>query len=82
MPWAKARAAAEKHLRERCDKAGVKWTSLRATGSMSTFLPQAPAIQKGFLPQTSGNGRIGLVSVDFRLMRALPMGSLTLADFT
>lgn len=61
VPWAKAHAAAERYLRERCDEAGVKWTSLRASGFMSNFLPSAPAIQKGFLPQTSGDGRIGVV---------------------
>lgn len=61
VPWATSHFHAENHMREKCDKAGVKWTSLRASGFMSNFLPSAPAIQKGFLPQTSGEGRAGWV---------------------
>lgn len=61
VPWAKAHAAAEKHLRMRCVEVGIKWTCLRASGFMSNFFQSAPAIQKGFLPQTSGNGRGGWV---------------------
>ncbi|KAK7713905.1 hypothetical protein SLS63_011857 [Diaporthe eres] len=57
VPWAKAHHFAEKYMREACDKAGIKWTSLRPTGFMSNYMTTAPAIQKGFLPQTSGNGR-------------------------
>lgn len=57
VPWAKAHFFAEKHMQEACDKAGVKWTSLRPSGFMSNILNAAPAIQKGFLPQTSGDGR-------------------------
>lgn len=57
VPWAKAHFFAEKHMREACDKAGIKWTSLRPSGFMSNLLPAAPAIQRGFLPQTSGDGR-------------------------
>lgn len=61
VPWAKAHAAAELHLRERCEKSGVQWTNLRPSGFMTNFLQSAPAIKKGFLPQTSGNGRGGWV---------------------
>lgn len=57
VPWAKAHFFAEKYMREACDKAGVKWTSLRPSGFMSNLLTTAPAIKKGFLPQTSGDGR-------------------------
>jgi uncharacterized protein YbjT (DUF2867 family) len=57
VPWAKAHFFAEKHMREACDKAGVKWTSLRPSGFMSNLLAAAPAIRKGFLPQTTGDGR-------------------------
>lgn len=57
VPWAKAHFFAEKYMREACDKAGVKWTSLRPSGFMSNLLTTAPAIRKGFLPQTSGDGR-------------------------
>ncbi|KAI7774811.1 hypothetical protein LA080_007781 [Diaporthe eres] len=57
VPWAKAHHFAEKYMREACDKAGIKWTSLRPSGFMSNFMTTAPAIQKGFLPQTSGDGR-------------------------
>lgn len=57
VPWAKAHYFAEEHMREACDKTGVKWTSLRASGFMSNLLTAAPAIQKGFSPQTSGGGR-------------------------
>lgn len=61
VPWAKAHFHAESHMREQCDKAGVTWTSLRASGFMSNFLRSAPAIRKGFLPQSSGDGRAGWV---------------------
>lgn len=57
VPWAKAHFFAEKYMREACDKAGVKWASLRPSGFMSNLLTTAPAIRKGFLPQTSGDGR-------------------------
>lgn len=57
VPWAKAHFFAEKHMREACDKAGIKWASLRPSGFMSNLLTASPAIQRGFLPQTSGDGR-------------------------
>lgn len=56
-PWAKAHFFAEKHMREACDKADIKWTSLRPSGFMSNLLAAAAGIQKGLLPQTSGDGR-------------------------
>ncbi|KAJ4387267.1 hypothetical protein N0V93_007856 [Gnomoniopsis smithogilvyi] len=61
VPWTHSHFHAEKHMREQCDRAGLLWTSLRASGFMSNFLQSVPAIQKGFLPQTSGNGRAGWV---------------------
>lgn len=61
VPWAKAHFFAEKYMRERCDEAGVKWTAVRPSGFMSNLFPSAPAVQKGFLPQTSGDGRAGWV---------------------
>ncbi|KAJ4405300.1 hypothetical protein N0V82_010334 [Gnomoniopsis sp. IMI 355080] len=62
VPWTHSHFHAERHMREQCDKAGlISWTSLRASGFMSNFLQSAPAIQKGFLPQTSGQGRAGWV---------------------
>lgn len=61
VPWAVAHFHAERHMREQCDRAGVKWTSLRPSGFVNNFLQSASAIQKGFLPQTSGDGRAGWV---------------------
>lgn len=61
VPWTHSHFFVEKHMREQCNRAGLIWTSLRASGFMSNFLQSAPAIQKGFLPQTSGNGRAGWV---------------------
>lgn len=61
VPWATSHFHAENHMREQCGRAGVEWTSLRPSGFMSNFLLSAPPIQKGFLPQTSGNGRAGWV---------------------
>lgn len=57
VPWAKAHYFAEEYMREACDKAGVKWTSLRPSGFMSNLMTAAQAIRKGVLPQTSGDGR-------------------------
>lgn len=61
VPWATSHFHAEKHMRERCGRAGIHWTSLRPSGFMSNFLLSAPPIRKGFLPQTSGDGRAGWV---------------------
>lgn len=57
VPWAKAHYFAEIYMREACDRAGVRWTALRPSGFMSNLVTAAPAIRKGFLPQTSGDGR-------------------------
>lgn len=61
VPWAKAHWFAEKYMRERCEEAGVKWTAVRPSGFMSNLLGSAPVVSKGFLPQTSGDGRAGWV---------------------
>ncbi|KAG8157550.1 hypothetical protein KVR01_012592 [Diaporthe batatas] len=57
VPWAQAHYLAEEYMREACGRAGVRWTSLRPSGFMSNLMTAAPAIRKGFLPQTSGDGR-------------------------
>lgn len=61
VPWATCHFHAENYMWEQCDRAGIKWTSLRPSGFMSNFVHSAVAIQKGFLPQTSGYGRAGWV---------------------
>lgn len=61
VPWARVHFFAEEYLRERCAAAGVSWTAVRPSGFMGNLWPSAPAVRKGVLPQTSGDGRAGWV---------------------
>ena len=60
-PWVKDHFAADRHLMRRCDEKGVKWTILAASAFMQNLLVSAPAIQRGFLPQTSRDGKAGWI---------------------
>lgn len=52
IPWASAPAYTDALL----EVAGLGWTRLRPTAFMQNFLASAAAIQRGFLPQTTGRG--------------------------
>jgi uncharacterized protein YbjT (DUF2867 family) len=57
VPWAKAHAHIDHHLRA----SGIAWTILKPTAFMQNFLTQAKPISKGFLPQVGGNGLVGYI---------------------
>lgn len=52
IPWARDHARADQHL----ESSGLAWTRLQPASFMKNLLIEAPAIRRGFLPQTSGHG--------------------------
>ena len=57
VPWAKAHALIDHHLRA----SGVDWTILKPTAFMQNFLWFKDPIAKGFLPQVTGSGSVSWV---------------------
>lgn len=57
VPWAKAHALIDHHLRA----AGIGWTILKPTAFMQNFLWFKDPIAKGFLPQVTGSGSVSWV---------------------
>ncbi|WP_083199589.1 NmrA family NAD(P)-binding protein [Microbacterium oleivorans] len=54
LPWAAAIWTTNELVRA----SGLAWTILHASGFMSNLTSSAPALRRGFLPQTMGDGRI------------------------
>ncbi|MET3712804.1 uncharacterized protein YbjT (DUF2867 family) [Sphingomonas trueperi] len=54
VPWAKAHALIDHHLRA----SGIGWTILKPTAFMQNFLWFKDPIAKGFLPQVAGKGSV------------------------
>jgi len=57
VPWAKAHALIDHHLRA----SGIGWTILKPTAFMQNFLWFRHPIAKGFLPQVTGSGSVSWV---------------------
>ncbi|OAN67256.1 SDR family oxidoreductase [Sphingomonas sp. TDK1] len=57
VPWAKAHALIDHHLRA----AGIGWTILKPTAFMQNFLWFKDPIARGFLPQVTGSGSVSWV---------------------
>ncbi|WDF55748.1 SDR family oxidoreductase [Mucilaginibacter sp. KACC 22063] len=57
VPWAKAHAYIDHHLRA----SGIAWTILKPTAFMQNFLTMTKPISKGFLPQVGGKGLVGYI---------------------
>ncbi|MFD2574568.1 SDR family oxidoreductase [Spirosoma soli] len=57
VPWAKAHAYIDHHLRS----SGIAWTILKPTAFMQNFLTMTKPISKGFLPQAGGKGLVGYI---------------------
>jgi uncharacterized protein YbjT (DUF2867 family) len=57
VPWAKAHAHIDHHLR----KSGIAWTILKPTAFMQNFLTMTKPISKGYLPQVGGKGLVGYI---------------------
>lgn len=57
VPWAKAHALIDHHLRA----SGIGWTILKPTAFMQNFLWFKDPIAKGFLPQVTGKGSVSWV---------------------
>jgi uncharacterized protein YbjT (DUF2867 family) len=57
VPWAKAHAHIDHHLRA----SGIAWTILKPTAFMQNFLTMTKPISKGFLPQVGGKGLVGYI---------------------
>ncbi|MET3725711.1 SDR family oxidoreductase [Sphingomonas trueperi] len=57
VPWAKAHALIDHHLRA----SGIGWTILKPTAFMQNFLWFKDPIAKGFLPQVAGRGSVSWV---------------------
>ena len=57
VPWARAHAEIDAHLRE----SGLVWTILKPTAFMQNFLAMTGAISKGVLPHIAREGRVGYV---------------------
>jgi uncharacterized protein YbjT (DUF2867 family) len=57
VPWAKAHAYIDHHLRA----SGIAWTILKPTAFMQNFLTLAKPISKGYLPQVGGKGLAGYI---------------------
>lgn len=58
-PWVRGHFAADQYLRDTATQNQIFWTILKPSGFMQNVLQSAPAIQKGFYPQTSGDGKCG-----------------------
>lgn len=59
IPWARDHARADAYLA----RSKMRWTRLAPTAFTKNFLELAPAIRRGLLPGTSGNGATGWVDV-------------------
>lgn len=59
IPWARDHARADAYLAG----TGVRWTRLAPGAFTKNFLELAPAIRRGLLPGTSGNGATSWVDV-------------------
>lgn len=59
IPWARDHARADAYLAA----TGLRWTRLAPGAFTKNFLELAPAIQRGFLPGTSGHGATSWVDV-------------------
>lgn len=59
IPWARDHACADAYL----SRGGMRWTRLAPTAFTKNFLQLAPAIRRGVLPGTSGNGATSWVDV-------------------
>lgn len=59
IPWARDHARADSHLAA----AGIRWTRLAPAAFTKNILDLAPAIRRGILPGTSGNGATCWVDV-------------------
>jgi len=57
VPWAKAHARIDHHLRA----SGIGWTILKPTAFMQNFLWFKDPIARGFLPQVAGKGSVSWV---------------------
>ena len=57
VPWARAHAEIDAHLRE----SGLAWTVLKPTAFMQNFLQLARPIFRGVLPHVAREGRVGYV---------------------
>jgi uncharacterized protein YbjT (DUF2867 family) len=57
VPWAKAHAHIDHHLRA----SGIAWAILKPTAFMQNFLTLTKPISKGFLPQVGGKGLVGYI---------------------
>ncbi|RXR03464.1 SDR family oxidoreductase [Pseudoxanthomonas composti] len=57
VPWARAHARIDHHLRA----AGIDWTLLKPTAFMQNFLWFKKPIAKGYLPQVTGTGSVSWV---------------------
>ncbi len=57
VPWARANTEGDHYLRSK----KIGWTILRPTGFMQNFLESAHVISKGFLPYTTGEGRVSYI---------------------
>ncbi|WP_313539889.1 SDR family oxidoreductase [Sphingomonas sp.] len=57
VPWAKAHALIDHHLRA----SGIGWTILKPTAFMQNFLWFKDPIARGFLPQVAGKGSVSWV---------------------
>jgi uncharacterized protein YbjT (DUF2867 family) len=57
VPWAKAHALIDHHLRA----SGISWTILKPTAFMQNFLWFKDPIARGFLPQVAGKGSVSWV---------------------
>jgi uncharacterized protein YbjT (DUF2867 family) len=60
VPWAKAPALTDLELR----RSSMDWTLIRPSAFMQNLLGSAGQIKRGFLPQTSGRGRVGWIDTD------------------
>ncbi len=52
VPWARAHAHADRYLAG----TGLSWTVLRPSAFFQNLVGSAPAVRRGFLPQTTGRG--------------------------
>lgn len=57
VPWAKAHALIDHHLRA----SGLEWTILKPTAFMQNFLWSKKPISRGYLPQAAGSGKVAYI---------------------
>ncbi|QWC57216.1 NAD(P)H-binding protein [Erythrobacter sp. 3-20A1M] len=79
VPWAKAHALIDHHLRP----SGIDWTILKPTAFMQNFLWFKDPIAKGFLPQVTGSGSVSWIDTrDIALVAAKVLTEEGHADAT